>query len=107
MYNQGGDGTAALQLWLSKIGYQTESFEYRDFDELDQTIDTLLVIKPSDTNNWRKEEIDAVLAWVEDTGGTLIVADDQQNGLLTRLDLTVTRIEALEMVSTSDTSHLW
>ena len=90
MYNQSVEGAAALQLWLSKIGYQTESFEYRHFDELDQTINSMISIKPADPTNWRNEEINAVLAWVEDTGGTLIVADDQQNGLFTRLDLTVT-----------------
>lgn len=102
MYNQGVNGAAALQLWLSKIGYQTESFEYRHFDELDQAINSMISIKPTDATNWRKEEIDAVLAWVEDTGGTLIVVDDQQNGLFARLDLTVTLLDELNPLAVTD-----
>lgn len=107
MYNQSIDGAAALQLWLSKIGYQAEAFEYRHFDELDQAINGLISIKPTDPTNWRKEEIDAVLAWVEDTGGTLIVADDQQNGIFTRLDLTVIQLDKLifNPVTTDKPSH--
>ncbi|GAA5529743.1 DUF4350 domain-containing protein [Herpetosiphon gulosus] len=105
MYNQSIDGAAALQLWLSKIGYQTESFEYRHFDELDQATNSLISIKPADPTNWRIEEINAVLAWVEDTGGTLIVADDQQNGIFTRLDLTVMSRDELNPTTTNETSH--
>ncbi len=105
IFNQGNRGAAALQLWLSKIGYQTESYEYRHFDDLDQATSALVVITPNSFSNWQLEEVDAVLAWVEETGGLLIVADEQQNGLFTRLDLTVQTGDEFDPVKTEKTSH--
>ncbi len=105
IYNESALGAAALQLWFGKIGYQTEIYEYRRFDDLDQKINVMISLPSERFNGWQVDEIDAVLRWVEETGATLIIVDTKQNGIFTRLDLTVKPNEDLNPVTTTKPSH--
>ncbi|KPL81398.1 DUF4350 domain-containing protein [Herpetosiphon geysericola] len=105
IYNESALGAAALPLWFDKIGYQTESYEYRRFDDLDQEINVMISLPSERFDGWQVAEVDAVLRWVEETGATLIIVDDQQNGIFTRLDLTVKAVEGFDPVSTQKPSH--
>lgn len=79
------DGARALALWLHEIGYRSERIEFQPF-RLDHGIDALFVLAP--TRGFEDGEVTETLRWVR-SGGTLVVATEQDNALLQALDAVV------------------
>jgi hypothetical protein len=86
VYNTDKDGGAALERWLIALDYDVERMEYVEW-EFTPEQDALLVLAPSVF--FQASETDTVLEWVRDTGSTLIVVDDSENGLHRALNISV------------------
>ncbi len=92
-YSKGDLGALGLQLWLEKLGYTTERFEYTDWSLPDDAA-VLFIIAPRD-RPIVETEADEILRWVRD-GGTLIAVDERPqlnlaaNALWRVLDVTTT-----------------
>ena len=84
MYNTDVDGVAAMYQWLDELGYDVRALEYVEWEFSEQQ-SAVLVLSPS--SFFQAGEPDTILQWVRDTGGTLIVVDDQNNALYRELDL--------------------
>ncbi|HEY1013455.1 MAG TPA: DUF4350 domain-containing protein [Herpetosiphonaceae bacterium] len=86
VYSTSESGLAALERWLEDIDFQTRRFEREEW-WLDEETDALLIIAPR--NAITDEEIQEALGWVRQTGGTLVVVDDSDNGLFRELNVTI------------------
>lgn len=84
VYNTNDDGGAALERWLKALNYNVQRMEYVEW-EFNETQDAVLVLAPSVF--FAAGETDTVLNWVRETGGTLIIVDDQENALYRELDV--------------------
>lgn len=87
VYNTEADGSAALQRWLTDLGYQVETMEYVEW-EFSEEQDAVLILDP--TSFFQPGEPETILEWVRDTGGTLIIAADLDNGLYRELNVELT-----------------
>jgi hypothetical protein len=82
-------GTRALSLWLSRLGYQTRTLEYQPFhvSENDQLLFMLFPsLDPTDS------QIDEIVNWVRQ-GGTLVVASGIRNSLMDQLGAGVIQLD--------------
>lgn len=85
IYSTERAGLAALYKWLGEIGYKPQSMEYRDwaFKPEDQA---LIISQPTGLT---AEDVDTLLSWIETSGATVLVIDNSNNSLFSRLSLTV------------------
>ncbi len=84
VYNTDEDGGAALERWLIALNYDVERMEYVEWQFTPEQ-EALLILAPSVF--FQAGETDTVLEWVRDTGSTLIVVDNGENGLHRALDI--------------------
>ncbi len=85
VHESGPQGTRALDLWLSDLGYQPSTLQYRPFKV--SSMDGLLLmlfpsLEPSD------QQIQSIVSWVEQ-GGTLVIASGKPSNLLSQLGVQV------------------
>ena len=85
VHSSSPEGTRAFALWLNSLGYTSSTLEYRPF-EIDSHDSLLLMLFP--TLDPTSAQVSAITDWVKQ-GGTLIVADDEENDLLQQLGLSV------------------
>jgi hypothetical protein len=84
VYNTDEDGGAALERWLKQLDYKVERMEYVEW-QFTEDQDALFILAPS--TFFQAGETDTVLEWVAETGSTLIVVDNTENGLHRHLDI--------------------
>ncbi len=85
VHESGPQGTRALALWLSDLGYQPSTLQYRPF-KLSSADGLLLMLFPSLDPS--AQQIQAIVSWVEQ-GGTLVVASGKPSNLLSQLGVQV------------------
>ncbi|GIV98490.1 MAG: hypothetical protein KatS3mg057_3147 [Herpetosiphonaceae bacterium] len=85
-HTTGSDGAAALERWLQELGYTTLRMEYREL-ELSAADDALFIITPQ--QEFSQAEVDEILRWVREDGGTLIIIDEDEHRLLDALDIEI------------------
>ncbi|HYF62569.1 MAG TPA: DUF4350 domain-containing protein [Herpetosiphonaceae bacterium] len=90
IYNTQPNGGAAMQRWLDDLGYRVQTMEYVEW-EFDEQQDAVLILAP--TSFFQAGEPETILEWVRDTGGTLILADDEDNSLYRELNIELTDFE--------------
>lgn len=86
VHSSGPDGTRALSLWLSDLGYQTRTLEYEPFHLRDDDRLLFMLFPSLDPTEQQITEIDQ---WVS-RGGTLVIASRESNPLLDHYGVTVT-----------------
>jgi hypothetical protein len=74
-------GARALALWLTDLGYEVVSIEGRPF-AVEPDVELLFVLDPF--SGLSDAHAEAIIGWVE-RGGTLVLADDATNRLISRL----------------------
>ena len=85
IHSSSPEGTRAFSLWLNSLGYTSSSMEYRPFS-IDSQDSLLLMLFP--TLEPTSPQASAITDWVKQ-GGTLIVADNEENDLLQGLGVSV------------------
>ena len=83
VHSSSPQGTRALSMWLSDLGYTTSTLEYQPF-RVDSQDGLLFILFPS--LELTDTQTAAIIDWVRG-GGTLIIADVQEHYLLRQLGL--------------------
>ena len=86
VHSSAPDGTRALSLWLNDLGYQSRTLEYEPFR---LTADARVMFLLFPTLDPTKQQITDIDAWVRQ-GGTLVVASDRSDSLLTHYGVAAT-----------------
>lgn len=86
VYSTSEAGLAALERWLDELDFETRRFEREEW-LLDEEVDALLIVAPR--NAITEDEIGETLAWVRQTGGTLVLAADADNAFFRELNVTI------------------
>ncbi len=75
-HSSGPSGALALLRWSNELGYTAERLEFREF-AVDAQTDVLFMLNPPEPVLPNHAEM--VLAWVEESGGILVLSRDRAN----------------------------